>query len=163
MEAVYLPDIPYLTPEQSQQLEKLYRAEFNNMLRFAAVLLSDDTLAETAVQETFLIAARKFVILSDSPSPVGWLYNTLKFVVKNMRRERQRMISRFVPLEDAPELSAVDEISTLDGDNEDIRLLKRFYIDGWSLRELAAEAGIAVPAMKMRLSRARKRAKKFLE
>jgi len=158
-----LPDIPYLTPEQSAQLEQLYRAEFNNMLRFASVLLSDDSLAETAVQESFLIAARKFDNLIASPSTVGWLYNTLKFVVKQMRRERQAMLARSVPLEDAPELSVEDEISTLDTKNEDIQLLKRFYIDGFTLKELAAELGITVPAMKMRLSRARKRAKKFLE
>ena len=158
-----MPEIPYLTPEQSAQLEQLYRAEFNNMLRFASVLLSDDSLAETAVQESFLIAARKFDSLIASPSTVGWLYNTLKFVVKQMRRERQTMLARSVPLEDAPELSVEDEISTLDTKNEDIQLLKRFYIDGFTLKELAAEFGITVPAMKMRLSRARKRAKKFLE
>ena len=73
------------------------------------------------------------------------------------------MLARSVPLEDAPELSVEDEISTLDTKNEDIQLLKRFYIDGFTLKELAAELGITVPAMKMRLSRARKRAKKFLE
>ena len=52
----------------------------------------------------------------------------------------------------------------LDGAQQQVEMnllfLKRFYVDGIRLRELAAEYGISVAACKMRLKRARERIRK---
>ena len=150
-----------LSPEESDALEQLYRSEFTRMLRIARYSLKNDNLAETAVQETFVTAARKIGTLLSSPNPTGWLYITLNYTIKQLQRERLVAIQRFVSLEDAPEQSQDD--NEPDGivleSNEDLRLFKRYYLEGYSLKELAAELGISVPALKMRITRARKRLK----
>ena len=156
-----MPTISGLSPEESEALEQYYRAEFKRMLRVAGYTLKNDNLAETAVQETFVTAARKIDSLLSSPNPTGWLYNTLNYTIKQIQRERLASLRRYVALDDAPEPSQdADEPSELDLEtNEDLRLFKRYYIEGYSLKELAAELGISVPALKMRMTRARKRLK----
>jgi RNA polymerase sigma-70 factor (ECF subfamily) len=157
-----MPEIKGLSREEAEILEKYYRAEYTGMLHFALHLLGDENLAELAVQDTFVTAARKMRELTDSPKPVGWLYNTLKNTVLHIRRERQQMLALHVSLDDTAELTT--EMKEADSGldltkNEDLRLLKRMYIDGYSLRDLAKEQNITVAAMKMRLKRAKERLK----
>ena len=60
---------------------------------------------------------------------------------------------------------AVDPIlGSAIAEGEEMQLLYRFYVVGFSIRELASQEGITEAAMKMRLYRARKTmAKKFKE
>lgn len=148
-----------LSPEEMEIIEQYYRAEYENMLRFATHILHDENLAQVAVQETFVVASRKFSSLTGSPRPVGWLYNVLKNVIRQISRERQAMLARFVELSLTTEPSAeMEPLSQLDiSKNEDLKLLNRFHVEGYSLEEIAKELGISVPALKMRLSRAKKR------
>ena len=74
-----MPTLSGLSPEESEALEQFYRAEYQRMLRVAGYTLKNDNLAETAVQETFVTAARKIDSLLSSPNPTGWLYNTLNY------------------------------------------------------------------------------------
>ena len=157
-----MPEIKGLTPEEREILEKYYRAESTGMLHFALHLLGDESLAELAVQDTFVTAAGKMRDFTESPKPVGWLYNVLKNNVRHIRRDRQRTLALYVSLDERPDSGAVPAAETgLDlTENEDLRLLKRMYIDGYSIRELAGEQSITPAAMKMRLMRARERVKK---
>ena len=45
-----------------------------------------------AVQDTFRIACTKVDELITSPNPKGWLMNTLKNVINNMKRSRARWL-----------------------------------------------------------------------
>ena len=150
-----------LSPGESKALEQLYRTESEKMLHIARYSLKSDNLAETAVQETFVTAARKIDALLTSPNPTGWLYTTLNYTIKQIQRERLAALRRFVPLENAPELA--QNVVEPEGINlepsDDLRLFYRHYIEGYSLKEIAAELEISVPALKMRMTRARKRLK----
>lgn len=148
-----------LSPEETTVLEQYFRAEYQDMLRFARVTLKDENLAEVAVQDTFVIASLKFQDLTGSPNPVGWLYNVLKNTIRAHKRERRRMLERCVAWEGLQEPSAeMPPVGELDMEKSaDLRLLARLYIQGYSLEEIAADMGITVPALKMRMSRARKR------
>lgn len=150
-------------------LERYYRDEYSDMLSFASYLLSSRSLGEVAVQETFVIALGSIDKLKASPKPVGWLYNTLKYVVKHMKRDVNKTINNVMSLEDVPE-SASDSfedeayISLLDAeDGEDMKLLTRFYVQGWSLKELSNTYGVSVGAIKMRIKRAKGRLKEKLK
>lgn len=151
--------MPELSPEEQEFVAQLYRVQYNKMLQYATTLLGDIGPAEVAVQETFVVAAQKIDDFQSSANPVGWLFNTLKYAVMQVRRDRQQAIKHCIPLEDAPELAVPQaSINELDlSDNPDLRLLNRVYVEGYPLKELAAELEITVPALKMRINRAKKR------
>jgi DNA-directed RNA polymerase specialized sigma24 family protein len=107
-------------------------------------------------------ASRKFSEFQGSPKPTGWLYNTLKNKIREIRHDRQNALKRIVSLDSAKELSV--ELETprfmeMD-ENEDLKLLRHFYIEGFSLQEIAKEHGCTIAAIKMKIYRAKKRLKK---
>lgn len=149
-------------------LEKYYREEFKDMLLFAVRMLNSEELAEVSVQDTFVIALEKIASLKASTNPVGWLYNTLKNVIRHMRRDQQAQLLRVVSIDDIPELPASDKEADLlliasSGKDPDIRILIEFYVEGRSLKELAEEYRVSVGACKMRIKRARERSRAILD
>lgn len=149
-------------------LEKYYREEYKDMLLFAGRMLNSVELAEVAVQETFVIALEKLSSLKASTKPLGWLYNTLKNVIRHMRRDQQAQLLRVISIDDILELPASDKESDLlllTSAEKDpaLRLLIEFYVEGRSIKSLAEENSISVGACKMRLKRARERSRAILE
>lgn len=137
------------------------------MRNFAYRILGDFSLAEVAVQEAFLIAVRCPQKLWDSPKPIGWMYKTLKNVLKHMQRDRRKLMMQTIYMHDAPEkeLSKEDkysEISDALAENQDMELLTNFYVKGYSIKEIALADGKTVGAVKMRLKRARDRMRELL-
>lgn len=158
---------PNCTSQQKELIDSIYKAEFTNMRNFAYSILKDDSLAEVAVQEAFLIAVRAPQKLWESPKPVGWMYEVLKHVLKHMKRDRQKLMLRTVSMAEAPvrELSKEDkytEISDELAESPDMELLTQFYLEGYSIKEIALEDGRTVGAVKMRLKRARERMRERL-
>jgi len=154
--------------ENLRLLEKYYRDEAENMAAFAARILGDTSLAEVAVQETFLTALNNLNKLTASPKPVGWLYITLRNIIKHIQRDRQEQLRRFVAMEEVGEDKIFAEDSNVHElimtaascTNADMKLLYEFYVEGYSLRELAEKYGISLGACKMRIRRAKDRARK---
>ena len=147
-------------------VEALYREMYGMMVNYAKhALLGDGTIAEEAVQETFRIAVTKAAQLSDSENPRGWLINTLKNVLTNMRREQaraERLLRKAAANAAQFSGSTAAEITDLIGD-EDIRLLRRVILDGFSTREAAYELNISVEACKKRIQRAKARLREAME
>jgi len=157
-----------LNEEERLVLETYFRAEYAGLLRVAMLRLHDPDLAETAVQDTFLLAGRKYEDFIACPKPAGWLYTTLKYVTNNLRREDLRITSRVISMEtaDQMELSTTDAYPCLDltqSDDPDLRLLTRFYAERIPAKELAKELGINLGACKMRIKRARQRMEQLLK
>ena len=147
------------------QIEKYFRSEYASMLSFAGYLLNNRSLAEVAVQETFVCALENYEKFESSPNPVGWLYNTLKNMIRHIQRDQQKIIKRMVQLDScAEDYIASTHKSAMDlctnKENPDFQLLIRFYVYGYTLKELAQEEGISVGAMTMRIQRAKERIKK---
>lgn len=150
--------------EELLLLESYYRDEAPDMIAFASRVLNNESMAEVAVQETFLIALRGMDKLKTSPNPVGWLYVTLKNVIRHMKRDQQKQLWRVISIDDVPDIPAVDKDLDLwmlmeSCDSDDAKLLIEFYVKQRSLKELAEEYGITVGACKMRIKRAKKRAR----
>lgn len=156
------------TPQEDELIRKLFIEEYQSMCRTAYYTLGDYGLAETAVQETFLVALRFRNKLYSSEKPVGWLYNALKFAIKHVRRDRTSFLTHTLPLDSVPDhdLIANDYYSAMSKDvkeSEDMKLLEEFYIQGYSIREIADRLGISVGACKMRIMRAKEHLRKKLE
>ena len=148
--------------EQHRLIEDLFIEMYEKLLTYARCSLPEEGLAEEAVQETFRIACQKPESLQASPNPQGWLVNTLKNTIRNIKHSRAtaaRILAQYqqVRIEDT---YSEDELSltTLYGevaDKEEFKLLKEFAIDGRSHMEMAKDRGITVNACKKRLQRAK--------
>lgn len=139
-------------------LDQHFRSEYTGMLSYASRHLGDPALAEVAVQNVFVTALYRLDAYTGSPKPVGWLYNTLKYKISEILREKHQRCQSLRPLEDTDAAAPWPEESILfPADDPDYRLLCRFYLEGYSIEELARADGITIGACKMRLKRARER------
>ena len=120
-------------------------------------------MAEEAVQETFRIACQKPESLQESPNPKGWLVNTLKYTIRNIKHNQataQRILTQYLESHIKEDSFSEDTISlaTLYSDianTDDFKLLKEFAVDGRSHLEMANARGITVSACKKRVQRAK--------
>ena len=151
-----------MTAKQSKFIEKLYLEMYDMLMAYARSSLENEALAEEAVQETFQTACMKPVELLLSPNPEGWIFNTLKFTIKNSERSRNRALNFLTEYTSAhgEEAFSEDHISlevtygTL-AQTEEFQLLKEMAIERKSHLEMAQKRGISVAACKKRVQRAK--------
>ena len=156
--------------ETKKAIEYLYCEMYTRLCIYALNALNDVSLAEEAVQDTFRIACMKSDSLMESQNRQGWLTNTLKNVIRNMRRSQARLnsiITAALSLDNlSPELS--DDNSdfelycTLVLGKDDHTLLKRIVIDKCTMLDVSKEFGISVEACKKRVQRAKRKLKKSI-
>lgn len=144
---------------------------YYSLSAYALSVLNDRSLAEEAVHDTFRIACAKVDDFQSSLNPKGWLFNTLKYVIKNIIRSRARLnnmiISSFdfnenIDVKDS-DTSNIDLLYSDIADSSEYKLLKRIALDKYTMLEAAQELGISVEACKKRVQRAKKKLKKHLE
>lgn len=148
----------------SKEIDRLYLQMYPMLFEYARSSLSNDSLAEEAVQDTFIIACQKPEALCDSPNPEGWLVNTLKNVLSNTIRSQN--IARRILLEyfasNISDISVSNDRIGLEilyddvADLEEFKLVKERVVDGKSYLEMAQERGISVKTCHKRVERAKK-------
>lgn len=157
--------------EQRELIERLFLEMYEKLLMYARYALPESSLAEEAVQETFQIACQKPESLQESPNPQGWLVNTLKNTIRNIKHNRanaERILAQYLHVpddrtysEDELNLSVLYEDIV---DTEEFKMLKEYAIDGRSHLEMATARGITINACKKRLQRAKEKLRiKILE
>lgn len=160
-----------MNAEQNELIEQMYLEMYEMLLCYARCSLEQDALAEEAVQETFRIACLKPDALCDSPNPKGWLINTLKNTISNMKRSREnarRLLAEYLATQSKEIVLSTDRISlevmyeNLAG-LEEFKLIKEMAVDGRSHLEMARARGISVNACKKRVQRAKEFLKKNLK
>lgn len=157
--------------EQEKMIEQLYREMFRPLLAYARSALNEESLAEEAVQDTFKMACAKADDFLSSPIPKGWLVNTLKNVISNMKRSRAQLNSFVVSCFSFDEDIVASTANDVNPDlyysgivsDEDFALLKLIAIERYSMFEAAEEFGISVEACKKRVQRAKKKFQKNFE
>lgn len=152
-----------MNSEYSEKIEQLYLEMYDMLITYARCSFEEESLAEEAVQETFQIACQKPDKLCKSLNPKGWLVNTLKYTIRNMKRSREnarQLLSNYLIeqmecatfSEDKLSLQLMyDDVSC----TEDFKLIKEMAIDGRSHLEMANARGITVNACKKRVQRAK--------
>lgn len=149
---------------QQKYIESLYLEMYDKLIIYANCAFPEEGLAEEAVQETFRIACQKPDQICGSENPRGWLVNTLKYTIRNMRRSRassQQLLSRYLALQTESITYSVDSVSleVLYEDmaySEEFKLVKEMAVDGKSHLQMAEARGITVAACKKRMERAKK-------
>lgn len=165
-----------LEQQQEQLIEQLYQAMYCQLLDYAYCAINDRALAEEAVQDTFRIACAKAAELSASANPPGWLMNTLKNSIRNIRRSRARDARLQLQLltRCSKDKAAADETEALAALQTDIdcqqaigaenyELIKKVVLQRYTLLEVAQELGISAEACKKRVQRAKSQLEKYFE
>lgn len=166
MEAVKDPD-----SLRDQTIEKLVLQYQTPLLRLCYIQLQDRTLAEDAVQETFLKAYRGYVQFRGNCSEKTWLTRIAINTCRDFQRGGWfRHTDRRITLDMLP-------VGTVQPDDEDLDLslavmeLPRkvreaiilYYYQDMSTEEIAETLGIAQSSVSSRLRRGREKLRKMLE
>ena len=136
-----------LDDNQHRFIEVLYKEMYYSLSAYALSALSDRSLAEEAVQDTFRIACAKVDDFQSSSNPKGWLFNTLKYVIKNMIRSRARLTNMIISSFDFDEDMYVKDSDTSDidliysdiADSSEYKLLKMIALDKYTILEVAQD------------------------
>lgn len=158
--------------QPNEYITKLYLSMYNFLLDYAETCLGNHSQAEEAVQETFEIACQKYDDLRGSARPEGWLVNTLKNVMSNMRRNQEsasKLFKEYIVTQ-CRELSFAEDSVRIEvlyeniAETEELKLIKEMALEGYSHLEMAEKRGISIPACRKRVQRAREiLRKKILE
>ena len=158
---------------EEQFIEELFFREWSKLVRYAKIQLrrygpntiDHEGRAEEIVQEVFYTAYKKAEEVKTSENPVGWLYTTLTYKVKEALREDRRWLKglSLIPM-DEEVLSQADAFEL--GDiipKEGYLLLKHLYLDGYTYHELCDKYGCTKSCLAMRIHRIKKEFKKNYE
>ena len=151
-----------MTSDQRKRIEEFYLEMYDRLFIYARSALDNESLAEEAIQETFRIVCMKPEDLLSSPNPKGWVVNTLKYTIQNMKRSRDKanvLLTQYLAANSSVAFSE-DRISlevTYENvaRSEEFSLIKEMAVDGRSHLEMAQSRGISVAACKKRVQRAK--------
>ena len=152
-----------MTSEQRKRIEEFYLEMYELLLIYARNAFDNESLAEEAIQETFRIVCMKPDDLLSSPNPKGWIINTLKYTIQNMKRSRDKanaLLMQYLAAHSNHVAFSEDRISlevTYENvaRSEEFQLIKEMAIEGKSHLEMAKSRGISVAACKKRVQRAK--------
>ena len=151
-----------LTSDERRGIEEFYLEMRERMLSYALAALCDSHLAEEAIQETFRIVCMKPEELLASQNPRGWIIQTLKFTIQNMKRSRDKanaMLTQYLAANESDAFSenrvSLDVAYANVASSEEFLLVKELAVDGRSHQEMAQSRGISVAACKKRVQRAK--------
>ena len=158
-------------PDNKKKLCTLIDQYERELLRLCCVYLRDISMAEDAVQETFIKAYQHMDAFRGESSEKTWLYKIAINVCRDMRRSRwMRLFDRSVsvdamqiPVGGAPDVSIalMQEIMRLPVRQREAVFL--FYYQDMTLSEIGKLLGVPVSTVGDRLNRARKQLRKALQ
>lgn len=158
-------------PDNKKRLTVMIDQYERDLLHLCCVYLRDITMAEDAVQETFLKAYQHMDTFRGESSEKTWLYRIAINVCRDMRRSKwTRLFDRSVdidtlaiPVEGASVVSIalMEEIMRLPVKLREVIFL--FYYEDMRLADIAALLGAPVSTIGDRLNRARVMLRKALK
>lgn len=161
-----------MTPDKEQIFTEYYRQYFNKLKIYAYSSLRNWTRAEEAAQDTFHIAWTKIDDFTSSKNPMGWLVNTLKFTIKNIKRHDNYQMKLFISLNDIGEVSGSDKAEVeidIDGicqsvlSKEEYYLMRRIVLDNATYKEMSEELGIKLWTCQKRMQRILQKLRKYFD
>ena len=160
------------TPGDPQDFDRLVNQNERALFRYVARRLDDRTACEDVVNESFLIAWRRWDKLPELDRELPWLYAIAFRVLSNQRRSRdrrKRLLDRLVlerlPHEESDEsLDLASLAHGLQRLNDDERTLLEFvYWERLSYRDIALVLDISENAAGIRITRVKKKLKTLVE
>ena len=154
-----------------ERISRMIKTYEKDLLRLCCVYLKDSSMAEDAVQETFLKAYKNLHSFRGESSEKTWLIRIAINVCKDMQRTAWfRNISRMVNLDDVqiPQVqehdvksAVVAEIMRLPKKLKEVVLL--YYYEDMNQSEIAEILNVSITTVHRRLEKARALLKDMLE
>ena len=152
-------------------MTSLYRDNYKKIL---SMVLKDELcrpMAEDIVQDTFFEAVRRWETVSVHENPGGWLMKTAQNKMLALRRkvnsrsvhETEEAELDMLGFEDEYGLIEVDMILDSSLSIHEKTLFQMFYLEGYSLKELAEMEKITEVNMKVRMHRIRDKIRQELQ
>ena len=161
-----------LRSDEQAFLHGLYQKHYRALYDYTYQLGVGRDVAEDFVQDAFMVAIRRIETIKKYENPRGYLYQVLKNVIGYRLRSLRYAISLQKKLQedhgDVQNEPYTEELppETLYGGaigEAELKLLIRFYLEGWSQKELAEEMGVSGNACQKRITRAKLHLRKALE
>ena len=157
--------------EEEEFFEELYRNTQPALLEYLKKLKGAESWAEDILQDTYLEAYRRRDMLMEHPNPAGWLYRTARNLYRNMVRKKENhnfsleTVSQSVFLTEEPRYGSAEWRLAAEGllPERDRRLLRLYYLDGYSIREIAGTLHATEGSVRVRLLRVRRRVRDLRE
>lgn len=161
-----------LNAEEQEFFHGLYQNHYKALFNYAYQLGIGREAAEDYVHDAFAAALRHIEDIKKSSNPRRYLKQALKNVIGYQLRSMRYALQLQKKLQEYADLSQDESFSdelrpemlyrgTIS--NTELELLIRFYLDGWSQKELAEKLGISESACKMRIKRAKEHLRSALE
>ena len=165
-----------MSVDKNEFFNAYYSKYFNQLKFYAYSVLRNWKQAEEATQDVFHIAWEKIDSFRDSPNPMGWLTNTMKFTLKNIKRAENTRMKYLISLSELGDVQATnqcDPAQNLEHDFEDecaevlsaeeYYILRRSVLDRATYQEIAGELDISLWACQKRMQRLMKKLREHFE
>lgn len=150
--------------DEEMFFEELYLNTREALLKYLCSLSGPNGWAEDIVQDAYYEAYKRREMLLGHPNPAGWLYKTACNLYRNAKRRRDNCN---ISLDVVPETQTIAEEThyeyvewciTIQGAlrEKDGQLLRRYYLEGYSVREMAKEFNLTEENIRVKLNRIRK-------
>lgn len=165
---------------EQRAFDEFFKSYFDRLYRFALVRLGhDESAAEDVVQQTLCRAVEKLELFRGEAALFTWLCTICRNAIADLFRGKERARAETVPFDDTDEVrAALESLSAMAMNdpqqsllNEQIKSIVRVvldylprrygdilewkYMQGQSVKEIAARLGIAPKAAESLLNRAR--------
>lgn len=157
--------------DRNGSLVRLMNAYEKDVFRICLALLKDVSMAEDAVQETFLKVYRKFDTFRGECSEKNWILKIAIHTCKDLQRSKWfRHIDRRITLETIPETLMplvqedsdwINAIFSLPAKERQIIML--YYYEGMTLTEVAQVMEVSSATLSKRLKKIRIKLKQYME
>lgn len=157
--------------EINDEFEAFYKEHFRTVAKHVHRKVSNEQIVEDVTQETFYLALVKWDQVKNSDAPLRWLYQTANYKLQEL--QRKAITHPTVPLDEVGEMPVSEDVSQQMSEleivasesltKEEWELLKKYHIIGYTVEELAEEAGITVNNMRVRISRVTGKLRKNME
>jgi RNA polymerase sigma-70 factor (ECF subfamily) len=145
----------------SAKFEKLYEEHFSTVYKFIFRKIPNRQMAEDITQDVFYAAWKKGDDFLNHEEPKLWLMVTARNKIHELYRRMKRWTYEALE-EDHPRMAVSDreyegrelELTALDiVSEEEWNLIKDYYLEGITIKELAEKYGITENNMRVRLFR----------
>ena len=149
-------------------IDIMYREMYRKLCIYAVRQLEDENLAEEAVQETFRIACEKDRQVIESENPRGWIMQTLKYNILNIKRERKYLSKLYNTLvaDVKPQGLIEENVDVMYSDlisEEDFEILKMIVIGNCTIKEAAEKYGLSLSLCKKKIKSIKQKLKAVLD